>query len=180
MAWVTLGKAWLYESHEETGKARETLSYVKEHQELLDTAEKKGAYLYLAWKLKMEVGHTELVSRLGTLMRQESASYFLLKLAIDADDSWQQSLTRQLYAMELCYECGCKSPLLYLDAAQLYLRQEGQLRRISPFTVQVLKFAQKEGILSGELLKRAAYLTETMKTFDVFSFESVGYGVFLK
>ena len=33
MAWVTLGKAWLYESHEETGKARETLSYVKEHQE---------------------------------------------------------------------------------------------------------------------------------------------------
>lgn len=41
MAWVTLGKAWLYESHEETGKARETLSYVKEHQELLDTAEKK-------------------------------------------------------------------------------------------------------------------------------------------
>lgn len=51
----------------------------------------------------MEVGHTELVSRLGTLMRQESASYFLLKLAIDADDSWQQSLTRQLYAMELCY-----------------------------------------------------------------------------
>ena len=52
MAWVTLGKAWLYESHEETGKARETLSYVKEHQELLDTAEKKGAYLYLAWKLK--------------------------------------------------------------------------------------------------------------------------------
>ena len=146
MAWVTLGKAWLYESHEETGKARETISYVKEHQELLDTAEKKGAYLYLAWKLKMEVGHTELVSRLGTLMRQESASYFLLKLAIDADDSWQQSLTRQLYAMELCYECGCKSPLLYLDAAQLYLRQEGQLRRISPFTVQVLKFAQKEGI----------------------------------
>lgn len=111
----------------------------------------------------MEVGHTDLVSRLGTLMRQESASYFLLKLAIDADDSWQQSLTRQLYAMELCYECGCKSPLLYLDAAQLYLRQEGQLRRISPFTVQVLKFAQKEGILSGELLKRAAYLTETMK-----------------
>ena len=75
MAWVTLGKAWLYESHEETGKARETLSYVKEHQELLDTAEKKGAYLYLAWKLKMEVGHTELVSRLGTLMRQESALF---------------------------------------------------------------------------------------------------------
>ena len=32
MAWVTLGKAWLYESHEDTGKARETLSYVKEHQ----------------------------------------------------------------------------------------------------------------------------------------------------
>lgn len=177
MAWVTLGKAWLYESHEETGKARETLSYVKEHQELLDTAEKKGAYLYLAWKLKMEVGHTELVSRLGTLMRQESASYFLLKLAIDADDSWQQSLTRQLYAMELCYECGCKSPLLYLDAAQLYLRQEGQLRRISPFTVQVLKFAQKEGILSGELLKRAAYLTETMKTFDenVYQILTAGY-----
>lgn len=44
---------------------------------------------------------------------------------------------------------GCKSPLLYLDATQLYLRQEGQLRRISPFTVQVLKFAAEEGILSG-------------------------------
>ena len=79
--------------------------------------------------------------------------------------------------MELCYECGCKSPLLYLDAAQLYLRQEGQLRRISPFTVQVLKFAQKEGILSGELLKRAAYLTETMKTFDenVYQILTAGY-----
>ena len=122
-------------------------------------------------------GPYRLVSRLGTLMRQESASYFLIKLAIDADDSWQQSLTRQLYAMELCYECGCKSPLLYLDAAQLYLRQEGQLRRISPFTVQVLKFAQKEGILSGELLKRAAYLTETMKTFDenVYQILTAGY-----
>lgn len=70
-----------------------------------------------------------------------------------------------------------QSPLLYLDAAQLYLRQEGQLRRISPFTVQVLKFAQKEGILSGELLKRAAYLTETMKTFDenVYQILTAGY-----
>ncbi len=176
-AWVALGKTWLYESHEETGKARETLAALKDHQELLDTAEKQGAYLYLAWKLHMEVSHTELISRLGTLARQESASYFLLKLQIDADDFWQQSLTRQLYAMELCYECGCKSPLLYLDAAQLYLRQEGQLRRISPFTIQVLKFAQKEGILSAELLKRAAYLTETMKTFDrnVYQILTSGY-----
>ena len=84
----------------------------------------------------MEVGHTGLVSRLGTLMRQESASYFLLKLAIDADDSWQQSLTRQLYAMELCYECGYKSPLLYLDAGTAsYLRQEDSSAgfRRSPF-----------------------------------------------
>lgn len=176
-AWVNLSKAWLYESHEETGKAREALVPLKEHEELLDTAEKQGAYLYLVWKLNMGVSHAELVSRLGSLARQESASSFLLKLSIKADDSWQQSLTRQLYAMELCYECGCKSPLLYLEAAQLYLRQEGQLRRISPFTIQVLKFAQKEDILSAELLKRAAYLTETMKTFDqkVYEILTSGY-----
>lgn len=166
-AWVILGKTWLYESHEETGKAKEMIHQLKEHPELLDTAEKRGAYLYLSWKLKLsDISHSELVTSLETLVHQERSSYFLLKLQIASDDSWQQSLTRQLYAMELCYECGCKSPLLYLDAAQLYLRQEGQLRRISPFTVQVLKFAQKEEILSEELLKRAAYLTETMKTFD--------------
>lgn len=41
----------------------------------------------------------------------------------------------------------------------------------------MLKFAQKEGILSGELLKRAAYLTETMKTFDenVYQILTAGY-----
>ena len=129
------GKAWLYESHEETGKARETLSYVKEHQELLDTAEKKGAYLYLAWKLKMEVGHTGLVSRLGTLMRQESASYFLLKLAIDADDSWQQSLTRQLYAMELCYECGARARFcIWMRHSSISARRDSSAGfRRSPF-----------------------------------------------
>ncbi len=101
-------------------------------------------------------------------MQEKPDDYYLMKILMDEDEAYQYAPLQQLHMLEHTYECGCRSPLLYLSAWQLLEHQEGLLRRFSPFMIQVLNFAQKQNALNDSLLKRAAFLSDNLKDFHSF------------
>ncbi|MDD7738707.1 MAG: DUF5717 family protein [Fusicatenibacter sp.] len=178
---VLFWEAYLYETNEEEEKAAEVLQRMRDLQIPLTNGVEQGIYVYLAKKAGVrKISHAEMLREIQGFYRQEPNSPILLKILTEIDDTGKESLTRWLYAMEQCYEMGCTSPLLYLMAANLLLRQEGQLRRMSDFMIQVLRFTQREHLLTEELLKRAAYLTDHGKTFNeaIYRFLCKGYEQF--
>ncbi|MCI5649363.1 MAG: DUF5717 family protein [Fusicatenibacter sp.] len=174
---VLFWEAYLYETNEEETKTGEVLQRIRDLQIPLSNGVEQGIYLYLATRAGVrKISRAELISEMQGFFRKEPNSPILLQILSEIDDSQKESLTRWLYAMEQCYEMGCTSPLLYLWAAKILLRQEGQLRRMSGFMIQVLRFTQRERLLTEELLKRAAYLTEHLKTFDEAVYQFLGRG----
>ena len=169
---------FLYDANEENALAMELLWGMQNGKYPLDTAQEQALFLYYQKKLNLIAPeHRSIVARLAGLYRQEPENLILLLLLMREDDSYRVSLAKQLFSMEQIYQTGCTSPFLYLEAFKVLLRQEGQLRKLSGFMIQVLRFAQRYGIMTEGILKRAAYLSGHLKTFDVgvYEFLSRGY-----
>ena len=171
-------QVFLYDANEENALAMEILWGMQNGKYPLNTPQEEALFLYYQKKLNLIAPeHRSIVARLAGLYRQEPENLILLLLLLREDDSYRVSLAKQLFAMEQIYRMGCTSPFLYLEAYKVLMRQEGQLRKLSGFMIQVLRFAQRYGIMTEGILKRAAYLSEHLKSFDagVYDFLSRGY-----
>lgn len=175
---LRFAEIFLYDTNEENSLAMEILWGMQNGRYPLQGPEEQALFLYYQKKLNLIAPeHRSIVARLAGLYRQKPESLVLLLILMQEDDSYRVSLAKQLYAMERLFQMGCTSPFLYLSAYEVLKKQEGQLRKMSPFMIQVLRFAQRYGILSEAILKRAAYLTGHLKAFDtgVYEFLSRGY-----
>lgn len=175
---LRFAEIFLYDTNEDNSLAMEILWKMQNGKYPLSGPEEQGLFLFYQKKLNLIAPeHRSIVARLTGLYRQMPESSVLLMLLIREDDSYRVSLAKQLYAMERLYAMGCTSPFLYLAAFEVLQRQEGQLRKLSPFMIQVLRFAQRYGIMQEGILKRAAYLSGHLKSFDagVYEFLSRGY-----
>lgn len=169
---------FLYDTNEENALAMELLWGMQNGKYPLTTLQEQALFLYYQKKLNLIAPeHRSILARLAGFYRQEPENLILLLLLMREDDTYRVSLAKQLYSMEQIYRMGCTSPFLYLEAFKVLLRQEGQLRKMSGFMIQVLRFAQRYGIMTEEILKRAAYLSGHLKNFDpgVYSFLTKGY-----
>lgn len=178
---LRFAQVFLYDTNEENALAMEILWGMQNGKYPLEGPEEQALFLFYQKKLNLIAPeHRSIVSRLTGFYRQKPESLLLLMLLIQEDDSYRVSLAKQLYAMERLYQMGCTSPFLYLSAYEILQKQEGQLRKMSRFMVQVLRFAQRQGIMREEILKRAAYLSGHLKSFDagVYEFLSRGYDSF--
>ncbi len=175
---LMLGKVFLYDANEENPLAMEILWEIQNGRYPLNSPQEEALFLFFQKKMNLIAPeHRSIVTRLSECYRKEPKNLILLLLLMREDDSYRVSLAKQLYAMEQLYQMGCTSPFLYLEAFKVLQQQEGQLRRLSDFMVQVLRFAQRYGLMSEAILKRAAYLCGHLKTFDhgVYEFLSGGY-----
>lgn len=174
-------EAYIYAGNENIPKAMELLWGFKEGSIPLVTPRDKGVYLYLAKMVNLLAPEKQdILPKIKAYIQQQPDDFFLAKILMEEDETYQYAPIQQLHLMERTFEMGCKNPLLYLQAYQVLERQEGLLRKLSPFMVQVLNFARKQGILNEALLKRAAYLSDNLKEFQesVYRLLSAGYSSF--
>lgn len=159
-------ESYVYESNEDVQKAMELLWSFKQGEIPLTTLREEGIYRYLAKKVDLLAAEKRnILPKIKAYVQQQPDDYFLLKILISEDETCKNVPAEQLRLMEQAYELGCKSPFLYLDAYQILQKQENLLRKLSPFMIQVLNFARKQGVLEEALLKRAAYLSDNLKEF---------------
>lgn len=134
--------------------------------------EEEAVYLDLAVKTGVATDEQRQAaqSRIATLHRMNPGSRVILSVLMDKEE-YRTSSAKQLYMMEELYQFGCTSPFLYLDAYELIRNEENNLKKLSPFMVQVLNFAAKNGMLTEELTLRIGHLSEYVKTYQPMIYE---------
>ena len=71
----------------------------------------------------------------------------------------------KLEAIRRQYQRGCRSRILYLEAAQVLERSPLLLRRLDAFDIQVLHFMCREDLINAELVMQLAELTGRTGSF---------------
>lgn len=174
---LTLYEAYIYYINENITKAMELLWKFKQGSMTLTTPREQGIYLYLAKKVNLLAPEMQrILPKIKAYIQQQPDDFFLTMVLLEEEESLKNTPIQQLHLMEKAFELGCKSPFLYLRVYQLLQRQEGMMRKLSPFMVQVLNFAEKQDVLSDSLLKRAAYLSDNLKEFHPFVYRILAQG----
>lgn len=176
-----LYQAYLAFCNDENTRVLELLWPMKEGTLPLESIREKAGYLYLAKQAdllpreKKEIG-----PELRKYYQQQPDDFLLLYFLLQDEQLCDTMPSRALYEMEAAFERGCTSPFLYLTAWRILERHETLLRRLSPFMIQVLRFVQREKILTAPLLDRAAYLSSHLKEFSapVYELLTEGYRTF--
>nr|WP_027870987.1 DUF5717 family protein [[Eubacterium] cellulosolvens] len=162
-----LYSAYLHYTMEDTAKTIESLWPIKEGEVELVSTEEKGAYLVLAKAVNLlPEERMDVLADLRRYYRSRPESYLLLYLIHRemGDDDYNPA--DRMQELEDCFQAGCSSPFLYLDAWELLKKEEALLRRLSPFMIHVLSFGQRYSELTEGLLQRTAFLSDNAKQFD--------------
>ncbi len=171
-------EAYLAACQEEKTKLAELLWPVKTGEISPEKPWEKAVYLYLAKEAGiLPKEDSNIAPKLYELYKQAPQDFLILELYLRELEAHGFNSPWGLSELEKVYELGCRSPFLYLRAWKLLNAQESLLRRLSPFLIRVLVFAQKEGIITEGLLLRAAFLSENIKTFypTLYSLLANGY-----
>ena len=172
-----LYSAYLYYTHDDNAKAMEALWPIKDRDILTETSEQEAIYLWLAKKINLLPEESrDLVPKFRRFYREQPDNYTLLYL-LQQETVAEAAPTERLQQLEECFDAGCTSPFLYHDAWEMLAKEEALLRRLSPFLIQVLCFGQKQGLMTQGLMKRAAFLSANLKTYNgtVYRLLSRGY-----
>ena len=174
---MQLYRAYLAWTHEDQEECREILTLFRSGKLNLLQREEEAVYLYLAEKTKL-FGDAALSvpATLQRFCRQQPNSVLLLSLLLDTDPVYEKASAREMYELENCYQLGCTSPFLYERAWRKLERDGALLRKLTPFYIRVLDFARRKGILTEVLLRRAAFLTGGLKSFDPFVYRLLSEG----
>lgn len=176
-----LYEAYLAFCNDENARAIELLWPMKEGEIILEDNREKAAYLYLAKQIGLlPEERRNIAPDIRRYYQQKPDDFFLLYLLLQEEGTCDTMPSRALYEMEAVFDLGCSSPFLYLTAWKILEQQETLLRRLSAFTVQILRFALREGLLTAPLLERAAYLSGHLKEFSapVYRLLTEGYALF--
>jgi hypothetical protein len=171
-------EGYLAYCQEERAKLAELLWPIKTGEIKLGKPWEKAVYLFLA----KEAGiipeeSSDIAPRLYMYHQQDPSNYLILALYFNELPEETYNSSKSLSELEKIYDLGCRSPFLFLRAWKLLDSQESRLRRLTPFMIRVLCFAQKEGLISESLLTRAAFLTSNVKGFRpaLYKLLSAGY-----
>lgn len=130
--------------------------------------EEEGVYLLLAVRtgVATEAQCENARSRVETLHRMQPNSWILLKAYMEMEEEYKTSAARQLYMYEELFEVGCVSPFLYIEAYKILEKEESQLKKLSPFMIQVLSYGTRYGKMTEELTMRIGHLSGYVKQFQ--------------
>lgn len=171
-----LFEVYCYHLAGENGKAREMLDKLRDNTRIKSGEVLEGVYLYLEDLLGCREGLKEkMVIRLHQLYQRREDSFLLLYILLQTDEEAARTPSRKIYLLEEQYRMGCRSPFLYLEACRIAKDDGTMLRRMSPFTIQVLLFSMRHGLMSEEMAFRATDLAGQMKGFSQKVYEILEY-----
>ena len=162
-----LYEAYLYYAEDNAPKTLDAMSLLKGQLFTKDEYEEEGLYLYLGKQTGL-IGKEDIdvSQRIETLYRKNQNSFLLLWLLLHVNEEFTNNKTKQLYMLERQFEMGCNSPFLYLEATKIIITDESLLKKLSPFMILTISFAQREDMLTEEMAHKFAYLSSHEKKYS--------------
>ena len=124
-------------------------------------------YLYLKALFRNDNSYTDKV-------KQEIEQYYegghdkwqILWILFNMDDRYDENPSLKFTLIKRSFNKGCRSPIMYYEAASVLNQQPELLRVINRFELQVLNFAGKYHMISDELARQAADIIIEERNFD--------------
>lgn len=149
-------------------KAREGLTaYAKtvepqNHNDLLYCG-----YLYLqALMNKDDISITEALNTIYGYYESDNHNWKLLWLLLYTDKKFDSDKTLKLEEIKKQYKNGCRSPILYFEAASIYNEEPSLLHELQEFELQILNWGIKNDYIEKEAALQYAYLAGKRKFFS--------------
>ncbi len=152
----------------EITKAMTALWPLREVAFSMEQMEEEGAYLLLASQLNVvtDTQRPATPNRVEALYHMCPNSLVLAEAYLELVERGKNSPTKCLLAYEEVFEKGCTSPFLYQMTFDILEKDANQLKKLSPFMIQVLSYAVKRGKITAELTMRIGHLSEYVKYFQ--------------
>ncbi|MDO4616308.1 MAG: DUF5717 family protein [Lachnospiraceae bacterium] len=170
--------AYLCYSEDNLQRMNMLLGLFQKGSRTLKSKEEETWYLYLSKLAGIRSRETQnFLMKVRRNHELEPDQYLYLHLLLQEDPSYEHMSARIMFELEQCYEQGCNSPFLYLKAWKMLNEQESLLRRLTPFYLQVLRFAAVRGQLSESLYRRMTFLAGSIREFSepVYQLLASGY-----
>ena len=124
-------------------------------------------YLYVRTIQKRNPEFTaEMIEKIRTIYNTQNNSWRILWILFYLDENYDSNLSIKLARIKEKYLQGMTAPLMYYEAAAIFIQSPEFLRVLDGFELQVLNFASREGIISKQLAMQVAEIAMTFKTFN--------------
>ncbi|MDY3920058.1 MAG: DUF5717 family protein [Candidatus Limivivens sp.] len=139
----------------------------EQHRERLASPEALGYYLYLTTFYHKEKEYVDYVEkRVSGLLQQNPEKWMLQWVLLYIQEKLLRHPGEKLEAIRRQYQYGCRSRIMYLEAAQVLERSPLLLKRLEAFEVQVLHFMCREEMMTGELVMQLTELAGRARDFQ--------------
>lgn len=147
-------------------KACMELEMLEQHKERLSTPEIMGYYLYLTTFYHKDREYVDYVEeRIRDLQRRQPEVWLFQWILLYLDEQLLRHPGEKLEAIRRQYQRGCRSRILYLEAAQVLERSPAAAAPSDAFDIQVLHFMCREDLINAELVMQLAELTGRAGSF---------------
>ena len=164
---LELFEAQLYFTLGKFLEASNILERVEGRKRGLSSPEVRGYYLYLTTFYHNERKYVDqMEEEIVSLFLQNRESWKLQWILLHLQEKYLNYPEQKIEAVREQFLYGCRSRMLFLEVYQLFEKEPVLMKRLDEFTIAILKFACKEGILTKEVAQETADLALRCKEYD--------------
>jgi len=154
-----------------TGKDTQAKAALLVHEKELAVYEKNqpllfAAVLYLnAMLQKQPLVSAQVCETLRSYYASHSSEWMILWFLLYLDKKYEYAKQQKLQDIREQFDQGCKSPVLYYEAAFLMNENPSIIKELHDFEIQIINFSFKYGYLSKDVAMQFTYLAGKEKKF---------------
>lgn len=126
-------------------------------------------YLYLCCLYRQDKAHArESLAKIRKMYEEGSSRWQILWIIMYMDEDYEKNKSLKLASIKEQYYKGCKSPIMYLEALQVFNEQPVLLRVFDEFELQVINFGLKKDTISPKLAMHIGELAEIKRSSSLY------------
>ena len=124
----------------------------------------KALYLYLNAE-RVTTTKPEYMERLYSLCHENPKNLLIQLFVLKTDERYLKNPKLRLDELKTIYEKGCRSPLMFIEAAKVYNMDPRFLKELGDFEVAVVMYSLKNGYCNRDLASQFTELVLRAKTY---------------
>lgn len=124
-------------------------------------------YLYLNTLYNREESYVnQIAEEVEAVYRENEGNWRIAWLLLYLSEDYSRSAQKKWLFLEEQFAHGCRSPIIYAEAAQLIIASPSLLMKTEGFELQVLLYMAKNGVISPEAALQVQYLIQKTKEYN--------------
>ena len=153
-------QAQLYYADGKKSRGRKIISDIEKQTHRFETAEQYAFFLYISTFFEQDAAYVDQVeARVEQLFLQRRSSWIIQWILLYLNERYLKDDGAKLEAILQQVQLGCCSPIMYLEACQIYSGNPYLLRNLDNTSCRLMLFAAKYGLIGDELAFHIANLT---------------------